>query len=95
MVGDGLHFSVALAGMSRRLAMFVFFAILLQTPVLASSKQIAFTFDDAPRYSTTHFSGPNRAKHLIAELNSNKDLGDIRERREPLGSAVPVVISPR
>ena len=39
------------------------------TPLLA--KQIAFTFDDAPRNANGYFDGPTRGKKLIAELKKH------------------------
>ena len=44
------------------------------TGVLSYSapKQIAFTFDDAPRYATTYFTGPKRAQNLIARLSDGR-----------------------
>lgn len=34
----------------------------------ANIKEIAFTFDDSPRFARGHFDGPTRAKNLIEEL---------------------------
>jgi len=35
------------------------------------AKQIAFTFDDAPRQANGYFDGPTRAKALIKELQEH------------------------
>lgn len=46
--------------------------LLILTFILSSqslfAKEIAFTFDDAPRAATQRFSGPERAKNLLLQL---------------------------
>ena len=38
---------------------------------VSMAKQIAFTFDDAPRQANGYFDGPTRAKTLITELQDH------------------------
>ena len=45
--------------------------LLLSISLFAESKEIAITFDDAPRKATGYFSGPERAKALIEELSNH------------------------
>ncbi len=39
---------------------------------LVCAKEIAFSFDDAPRAANGYFDGPNRAANLIKELNDHQ-----------------------
>lgn len=45
--------------------------LLLSISLFAQSKEIAITFDDAPRKATGYFNGPERAKKLIEELTNH------------------------
>ena len=45
---------------------------LLGASAIASQRQIAFTFDDAPRNASAFFNGPRRAERLIAELKGER-----------------------
>lgn len=45
----------------------IYFILLLNSTSLLS-KEIAFTFDDSPRFATGHFDGPTRSKKLIKQL---------------------------
>ncbi|WOX06360.1 polysaccharide deacetylase family protein [Microbulbifer pacificus] len=47
-------------------------ALLLVTTVSTQAKEVAFTFDDAPRKATGYFDGPTRAKTLLQELEEHK-----------------------
>lgn len=51
-------------------AAFVALCLLHSVLAFASSKQIALTFDDAPRYGTSYFSGRERAKRFLAGIRS-------------------------
>ncbi|WP_323844979.1 polysaccharide deacetylase family protein [Microbulbifer magnicolonia] len=43
--------------------------LLLAASSIAHGKEVAFTFDDAPRRADGYFDGPTRAKALLAELD--------------------------
>ncbi len=46
--------------------------LLVSINPLSQAKEIAITFDDSPRMAKGYFSGPERAKKLIAELKKHK-----------------------
>lgn len=48
--------------------MLVLLLFMLAHPLFA--QEIALSFDDAPRRGTSYFSGPERAKALLAQLKS-------------------------
>ncbi|MFC6632414.1 polysaccharide deacetylase family protein [Microbulbifer taiwanensis] len=47
-------------------------ALLLAFSSIAQAKELAITFDDAPRSANGFFDGPTRAKTLLAELQRHK-----------------------
>ncbi|SDZ91084.1 polysaccharide deacetylase family protein [Microbulbifer marinus] len=47
-------------------------ALLLLASALADAREVAFTFDDAPRKASGYFDGPTRAQKLLHELAAHK-----------------------
>ncbi|WP_295801491.1 polysaccharide deacetylase family protein [uncultured Microbulbifer sp.] len=51
---------------------YLFAALLLLVTALSQGKEVAFTFDDAPRKATGYFDGPTRAKTLLQVLETHE-----------------------
>jgi peptidoglycan-N-acetylglucosamine deacetylase len=52
--------------------LYILLLLIIGVSPLSNSKEIAITFDDAPRKADGYFNGPERAKKLIKELTEHR-----------------------